>query len=124
MIEIEAEQLINLHNDYRGELGLDVFTANPVLMEQAQAHAEWMFAKRTMSHGSWWSGNQLTTRIKKAGYKYKGIAENVAAGQTTPEQVFTAWVKSRGHRNNIRGNYNEIGVGRVGNYWCVIFGKA
>jgi uncharacterized protein YkwD len=92
-------------------------------MQAAQAHAQWMSDKRTMSHGSWWSGNTLSSRIKKTGYKYSGIAENVAAGQTTVEQVFKAWINSRGHRKNILGNYKSIGVGRVGNYWCVIFGR-
>ena len=124
MIEVEAQQLISLHNEYRQDIGKAELVPNDTLMQAAQDHAEWMFNKRTMSHGSWWSGNTLTTRIKKTGYKYRGIAENVAAGQSTPEEVFKAWLGSRGHRNNIRGSYNEIGVGRLGDYWCVIFGKA
>ena len=123
MIESEQLELVLAHNEYRESVGLEALTANPLLMELAQAHAQWMSDKRTMSHGSWWSNNTLSTRIKKGGYRYRGIAENVAAGQSTVAQVFKAWLNSRGHRNNIRGNYTEVGVGRVGDYWCVIFGN-
>lgn len=26
------------------------------------------------------------------------------------------------HARNIKGNFTEVGFGRSGNYWCVIFG--
>jgi uncharacterized protein YkwD len=48
-------------------------------------------------------------------------AENVAAGQQTVASVMSAWQRSRGHNANILGDYRDIGVGRAGNYWCVVF---
>jgi|GEM_PF-1483432 len=53
-------------------------------------------------------------------YGYAG--ENIAMGQTTPEEVVTAWMNSSGHRANIlNSNYTRIGVGFYNNYWCQLF---
>jgi uncharacterized protein YkwD len=43
---------------------------------------------------------------------YTAAGENIAKGQTTPEQVMNAWMNSQGHRENILNkNYTQIGVG-------------
>ncbi|MBN2148668.1 MAG: hypothetical protein JW726_14875 [Anaerolineales bacterium] len=39
------------------------------------------------------------------------LAENIAAGYTTPSQVMTGWMNSTGHRNNI---LSAFGSGCVG----------
>jgi uncharacterized protein YkwD len=60
---------------------------------------------------------------------FSGVAENIAYGQKTPEDVMKTWMNSYGHRSNIlNSNFNQIGCGmsfsqngRV--YWCVCFGK-
>ena len=34
-----------------------------------------------------------------------------------------AWMNSPGHRANlVNGNFTEVGVARVGNYWTQVFG--
>ena len=54
----------------------------------------------------------LVDRALQAGYTgWLALGENIAAGQTTPEAVMAAWMASPGHRDNILGNYNDIGVG-------------
>ena len=58
------------------------------------------------------------------GYSWSALAENIASGQTTAEQVVTGWMNSSGHRANIVNcTYTETGISRVGNYWTQIFGK-
>ncbi|GHV24913.1 hypothetical protein FACS189465_2520 [Clostridia bacterium] len=52
--------------------------------------------------------------------------ENIAWGQTSPEQVMTAWMNSSGHKANILGEkFQKIGVGvyiNSGKYhWCQLF---
>jgi len=65
--------------------------------------------------------------MKKYGISYTTAGENIAAGQTTPEEVVQAWMNSEGHRANILNpNYTAIGVGYVkggsyGSYWTQDF---
>lgn len=58
------------------------------------------------------------------GYSWSALAENIASGQTTAEQVVNGWMNSKGHRENILNcTYTETGISKVGNYWTQIFGK-
>jgi uncharacterized protein YkwD len=54
-------------------------------------------------------------RMTEAGYLWNAAAENIAAGQTDPEDVMTGpfgWMNSAGHRANILStSYREIGIG-------------
>ena len=46
------------------------------------------------------------------GLDYYYIGENIAAGQTSPERVMTAWMNSEGHRANIlNASFTRLGVG-------------
>ncbi|CAL6049483.1 SCP-like_extracellular protein [Hexamita inflata] len=40
-----------------------------------------------------------------------GAGENIAAGQSTPQDVYNSWFNSPGHYANMIGNYAHIGVG-------------
>ena len=56
------------------------------------------------------------------------IAENVAAGQYSPDQAMDSWMNSDGHRKNIlSGNHSTIGIGcfEIGGtlYWTQCFGN-
>ncbi|NJK63738.1 MAG: CAP domain-containing protein [Synechococcaceae cyanobacterium SM2_3_1] len=69
------------------------------------------------------------TRATAAGYAWIALGENIAQGQTAPEQVMQSWMASEGHRSNILNPvFEEIGVGdaiapRTGNpYWVQLFG--
>ena len=118
------KDMIRIHNEYRQSVGLNTLDINLILMQQATLHCQWMSKSNTLSHGSWFRGNTLPSRIKKSGYKYSRIAENIAQGYAIVyDQTFKNWLKSPGHYNNIIGDYTEFGVGRSGGYWCVIFGK-
>ena len=62
--------------------------------------------------------------MKSFGISYTSAGENIAMGQTTPEQVVQAWMDSQGHRENIMNpSFTQIGVGYVasGNYWTQMF---
>ncbi|MBW4571371.1 MAG: CAP domain-containing protein [Tolypothrix carrinoi HA7290-LM1] len=66
--------------------------------------------------------------MSHAGYKWSEIAENVAAGQKTPEQAVSIWINevppNDAHRRNILNpNYRELGVGYSNNYWTQDFGS-
>lgn len=115
MSELEAE-LLKLHNRAsRGWMSLD-----PRLCRAAQKHAEWMYQSRRLSHTGA-GGSSHGQRIAAAGYEATATAENIAAGYETPSEAIEAWMSSRGHRRNIGRGYANIGFGKAGRYWCVVF---
>lgn len=72
---------------------------------------------------------QVCTWAQRIQSYYSGsqmLAENIAAGQLTPEEVMSAWMGSALHRDNILSpNAWEIGVGYYapGRYWVQDFGR-
>ena len=121
------KQIVNEHNRIRSQYRLTVFDMNQQLNQAAQKHADYMAHKDRLSHyGEWYS--RPSNRVEKAGYRYWGVAENIASGQRNVDEVMDAWMKSKGHRDNLMGNYSEMGVGIARNeygriYWCVVFGR-
>ncbi|MEK0315470.1 stalk domain-containing protein [Cohnella sp. 56] len=49
--------------------------------------------------------------MKSQSIKYRAAAENIAAGQRTPEAVVAGWENSPGHLANMLGDYAQLGVG-------------
>jgi uncharacterized protein YkwD len=120
------DALVAAHNRVRAEHKLPPLKANARLTQAARSHTRDIAERGQLSHdGS--DGSDAATRIKRAGYVRKSYAENVAAGQETVEEVMRTWVESPAHRENILGDYTEMGaaVARSAdgqNYWCVDFG--
>lgn len=107
----------------RGPLTLD-----SRLNAAAQGHAVDMARGNFHSHtGS--DGSDVGDRVTRQGYAWRAVAENIAAGQPTPESVMAAWLASEGHcRNIMSGAYTQLGVGRATNsasrygiYWAQNF---
>ena len=124
------KQVFQEVNQIRQKYGLGLLRWNCRLIAAAQNHSQDMARTRRMSHtGS--NGSQLTDRVKRFGYSYSYIAENVAAGQQTPQEVVNSWMNSPGHRQNILSPHaTEIGIGysyasgdRYGTYWTQVFGN-
>lgn len=125
--EILFLQLINSH---RKELGLPVLKLSPKMTRAAKWLSTDMGANKYFSHTDS-KGRDPFDRMDAYGYTYNTWrAENIAAGHTTADKVFAAWLKSEPHRKNIEnGNYTAIGIGRVyvsgspyGWYWTTDFG--
>ena len=56
-------------------------------------------------------GTSWSTVLKQNNVSYTAAAENIAAGQNTPEAVVKEWMDSPSHRANIMNSeYNKIGV--------------
>ncbi len=129
--KLTAEELavIDLTNAERakGEKKLPALKMNPKLMDAARKHAANMAAQEKMDHVL--DEKNPADRAKAAGYKYRGLGENIAAGQETPKDVVKAWMDSPPHRENImKGEYLEVGVAVVKSktgdrYWVQVFGK-
>jgi uncharacterized protein YkwD len=71
-------------------------------------------------------------RATQAGYPWRSIGENIAAGQMTADAAVQGWIKSPGHCANIMSPaYSEMGAAFVVNrqssagiYWAQVFGAA
>ena len=123
----QTEMIVSV-NAHRSASGLASLARCGALERAAQAHSEDQAATSTMTHtGS--DGSNLRTRVERNGYAgWRGIAENVAAGQPDIATVMDSWMNSPGHRANLlNGSYTHVGVGRASdgngaNYWTQAFG--
>lgn len=112
-----ATRVIARTNMYRTEHGCPALARNATLMQTAQQHSADMAAHDFVGHNSS-SGATIGDRIKAAGYTYTLVAENIAWGQKTPEEVVDLWFNEAApndaHRKNILNcQLRDIGVGYV-----------
>jgi uncharacterized protein YkwD len=106
-------------------------TMNPILRCSARLHSLDMYERDYFDHDTP-DGIDPFQRMAEAGFVGSGGGENIALGQSTPEEVMAAWMESDGHCANVmRAAFDTIGVGyhpgegRVGigsNYWTQNFG--
>lgn len=114
-------------NAERARHGLAPFTADPRLHRAAQDHSGDMVRRGFFAHENP-DGAQVWHRAVAAGYGYRKVAENIAAGQRTAADVVRGWMDSPGHRANILdAELTHIGVGHAlggsfGVYWTQVFG--
>ena len=102
-------------NAYRVANGCPALAVNAILIGTAQAHSQEMALRDYVGHNSA-DGTSPWDRIKAAGYNYQMVAENIAWGATSPEQVVDAWFfespPNDAHRKNILNcGLHDIGVG-------------
>jgi uncharacterized protein YkwD len=98
------------------------------LQQAALAHARDMAEHSSLSHAGH-DGSTAGDRATRAGYRWRLIGENIAAGQSTPELVVADWVQSPHHCANLMsGEYSEMGVAFAvepqsvsGIYWTQLF---
>ena len=137
-INPEFEQaVIEQTNEIRMTHGLPPLKAQEDLGKSARYHTADMSATNYFSHDtmSRIDGDMVTVcdtwqRIEVYYPNWLALAENIAAGQRTPEMALDGWMNSPDHRENILSdNYSEIGVGyyqgegdyRI--YWGQNFGR-
>lgn len=104
-------------------------TRNELLDEAGRKHSLDMAVNGYFDHISQ-DGRSPGDRITAEGYVWWTVGENIAAGQTSVEQVFDAWMNSSGHRKNIlNANFREMGLGHISlagtlyiHYWTQTFG--
>ena len=136
------QQVVDLVNEQRAGQGLPPLKLQQGLIDAARYHAADMGQDNYFNHDSYDRNNQGTvyvcswdSRIKSfytlpGGSSYYALAENIAAGQRSPEEVMDDWMNSSGHRANILSRSNwELGVGyfsgsgQYSRYWVQDFGR-
>nr|WP_216317979.1 CAP domain-containing protein [Deinococcus aestuarii] len=102
---------------------------NDALRTAAYNHSKDMATRNFFAHTNP-DGQSPFDRMRAAGYTgFAAAAENIAAGQATPEAVVAGWLQSPGHCANImNAAYRDLGVGYYagggyGHYWTQNFGR-
>lgn len=117
-----AQRVVALCNEQRAANGLGPLTEDATLDSLAAVRANEIVG--TFDHTRP-DGSSCFTVLN--GVNFMAAGENIASGQTTPEEVVNAWMNSEGHRANIlSADFNKIGVGYLaqgmyGTSWVQIF---
>ena len=129
--QIRSGLLVKI-NAFRAGKGLGALSLSPALNAAAQAHAQDMAARATLTHTGA-DGSDVGDRAGRAGYRFHEIAENVAQGQASVDAVMISWEKSPGHRANmLLPGVTDLGVGYAegpatgnipGHYWVIVLGR-
>ena len=116
-------EVLRLVNVERTKAGLSPLQMDESIRNVARVKATDMYKNRYFDHTSPTYGTPFDM-LKKYGISYKAAGENIAKGQTTPQQVVNSWMNSSGHRANIlSAKYTHIGIGYEanGNHWVQMF---
>ena len=136
--EEEVLLLVNENRAQAADCGVDgqfdaapPLVMDPILRCSARLQSLDMFERNFFDHTNP-DGKDPFERMDAAGFKGSGAGENIAVGQTSPEQVMQSWMDSDGHCSNVmRSNYTMLGVGYHpgaggrglgSNYWTQNFG--
>ena len=103
-------QMIDLVNSIRYKYGLGRMNYCEKAKNSSVKHSEDMRNKNYFDHKN--KNNESPfDRMKKENIEYIRSGENIAAGQINAIYAHEALMNSLGHRKNILGNYDNIGVG-------------
>jgi uncharacterized protein YkwD len=107
------QRIVELINARRREAGLGPLTIHQTLASCAQKYSEVLAAQSNISHTGP-DGSNPGDRLRRCGYRWRSYGENLAAGQSSAEEVVAAWMASPGHRRNIlNAKVREIGIGHT-----------
>ncbi len=118
-----AAKVAELVNVERAKYNLQPLTFDSAISAAAQVRAKEITTSFSHTRPN---GSSASTVLGENGISYRGYGENIAWGQSTPEEVVNAWMNSSGHRANILNKkFTNIGVGYyVKNntaYWTQLF---
>ena len=106
-------------NAFRAAEGERPLRRNAKADAAAMAHARDMARNGFFGHkGS--NGSSVGGRLKAAGCRFTGAAENIAKGQRSDAEVVNAWAASPGHRRNMLAAYDQYGAARIGDTWVLV----
>lgn len=116
-------ELLKLTNKYRLNHNLSVLSTFTSIQSAVNKRAEEL--DDLYSHDRP-DGTECFTVFDQYNINYTNVAENIAMGQTTPDQVFNSWINSEGHRANILESKsthmaNGYFTNKNQNYWAQLF---
>ncbi|WP_298713734.1 CAP domain-containing protein [Chitinophaga sp.] len=113
------EDILFFVNKFRRTKGLKPLALNSVLSKEARGHSKAMASGKTgFGHEGFES---RIDDISKSIGTVRAAAENVAYGNLSAEAVVDGWIKSPGHRKNMLGDFNLIGIGTAKGKGNIVF---
>jgi len=110
----DAAELLDLLNTARAKEGLPPLSgSNAKLNAAAQQRAKECAQNWNKDHLRP-DGSACFTVLDEFGIAFVSAGENIARGQTSPQQVFEGWMGSPGHRSNIMDHvrgFTHVGIG-------------
>ncbi len=133
-----TQRVLELANGARAQsrrCGSKFFAAVPPLSlsskltRAAVEHSKDMAKHNAFDHDGT-DGSTPPQRATRAGYVWRTVGENIAAGATSADEVMEGWLASPGHCENLMDpRFTETGIGYVvdsrsesGVYWTQMFG--
>ena len=107
-------------NNYRARCGLFPCLIDLSLCNAARYHSTNMQSRGFFDHVSPWGENFL---MRAARYGTSASAENIFMGSSSGMAANNAWINSSGHRANMVGPYQRVGVGNAGGFFTQVFGR-
>jgi uncharacterized protein YkwD len=106
-----ADEILDLINKHRDSLDLSAISRDQQYASAyAVEHTKYMIEMNQINHDNF--------NIRSAALKDNGaytVAENVAFGYNSAEDVVRAWLNSPSHRRIIEGSYSHSGFGVISN---------
>jgi uncharacterized protein YkwD len=96
-------------NGYRERKDLAPLRRDARLDAAAADRIRDMFAQGYFDHVAP-DGTQPFVWVRHRGYTYAALGENLATGQRAARQVVDQWMRSKGHRANILGDFEDVGI--------------
>ncbi len=105
------QSVLDYVNQYRKTKGLASLKMMPIITVEALKHSKNMADGRVDFGHNGFEGraDRLMSQIEQS----NAIAENIAFGKFSAQEVVNRWIQSPGHRKNIEGKFNLTGVGIV-----------
>ena len=125
-LESYKQEVLRLVNIERAKEGLGALRMDSQLSKVAQLKSQDMIDNNYFAHNSPVYGTPFEM-MRAHGITYRIAGENIAMGQSTPQEVVTGWMNSEGHRKNImNGRFTNLGMGvaqaKSGRkYWTQMF---
>lgn len=111
---MSQQALLNATNSQRASYGQGNLALNSALNQAAQSKANDMAARDYWSHDTP-EGNPPWVFIDASGYVYQKAGENLAYGYATSEDAVIGWMNSPSHKDNVLGDYIDVGFGFANN---------
>ena len=121
-LSVAAQAWINAE---RTKAGLRALEPSQALSRAAAAHASDLAQAGQFSHsGS--DGSSVGQRVRRQGYGFCFVAENIAKGQGSLDEVLRGWMASEGHRRNMLAKpARDFGLVRgPGHLWVMVLGQS
>jgi uncharacterized protein YkwD len=111
-------------NTVRAGEGRAPLTVSGALTRAAVAHARAMARTGRFGHAGR-DGSTVGDRVRREGFGYCFVAENIAMGQATPEEALRGWMASPAHRRNLLDpRAAAFGLARgAGPVWVLVLGR-